>query len=77
MGKLMDVRMVAVVRAAVSRMCARHRYHLRLRNKAHLVGLTYFCCRRHHSVEEIYICLGEHYFQQAYRILYESFLAST
>jgi hypothetical protein len=54
-------------------MCARHRYHLRLRNKGYWVGSTYFCCWCHCSVEEIHVCLGECYFQQAYCILYKLF----
>jgi hypothetical protein len=64
---------VVIVRAACGHVCARCRYDLLLRNKGYWVGLAYFHGRRHHSIEEIYGCLGERYIRQAYRMLYQSF----
>ena len=62
-----------IVRAVCARVCAGRCYNSPSRKKGYWVGSTYSRCKVHRSVEDIYGCLGERYFQRAYRISYESF----
>jgi hypothetical protein len=64
---------LVVVRSVCARVCAGRRYHLLSRKKGYWVGSSYFCCKVHRTIEDIYGCLGERYFRQAYRMSYKSF----
>ena len=51
-----------IVRDVCARVCVGRRYNSLSRKKGHWVGSTYFRSKVHRSVEDIYGCLGEHYF---------------